>query len=633
MAYTNSYLVAHTNLSPNNSGTRTHTIDTVSVHCVVGQCSVQTLGSLFASSSRQASSNYGIGYDGKVGMYVPESKRSWCTSSASNDQRAITIEVASDTTSPYAVKTAAYNTLIELLADICRRNPGIGRLRWQGNKSLIGQTAKQNMTVHRWFANKACVPIETEVLTKEGWKQLKEIEVGDEIAVVSPEAGFPIFFDAVIDKVEPYLADTVTCQHFTGTTDHRMLHWSKASPSQIKVKTYGELLASGSHIIRLPFAGQYNGDGLGISDDMIRFLVAVQADGHYMKEYRSDNSPVYGLEFHLKKERKIDRIIGLIKALGFEYTLSNKTDGSVSVRIYNDKDKFNIVETCEKWLTDKHFNWNWIELSPEQAEIFFEEIYLWDGSKEAHLYSSNDEDNLDVVSAIAALNSIAGHKLGQTFQTRENNSYSIDKWKEQTVNGNSLVSCVTVSTGAFLCRQNGWHFVIGNCPGDYLYNRHGQIANEVNALLDKGYAYLNCDGDFVKEWQEILIAKGYSCGDAGADGNFGEGTLAAVKKFQTDNGLEADGIIGDATIAALKKTDTAEVEPDPEVPAEDSSAEAPAEETPASETQIAKIQNADVFAAPPVMTGVTGAFTIVEVNGEYGKLKSGAGWVKMPPSA
>lgn len=249
---------------------------------------------------------------------MDESKRSWCTSSASNDQRAITIEVASDTYSPYAVKTAAYNTLIELLADICRRNKGIGRLRWQGNKSLIGQTAQQNMTVHRWFANKAC-------------------------------------------------------------------------------------------------------------------------------------------------------------------------------------------------------------------------------------------------------------------------------------------------------------------PGDYLYNLHGQIAKEVNALLDKKYAYYACEGDFVKEWQEILISKGYSCGDAGADGDFGDGTLAAVKKFQTDNGLDADGIIGVDTIALLTKVDAAEVEPEPETPAE-----TPAETPSTTTSKIVKLKGADVFAAPPVMTDVTGAFTIVEVNGEYGKLKSGAGWVKMP---
>lgn len=155
MAYTNSSLVNYTRLSPNHSGKRNHTIDTISIHCVVGQCSVETLGYIFADPDRQASSNYGIGYDGKIGMYVEEKNRSWCTSSASNDNRAITIEVASDTYEPYRVNDSAYKSLIRLLVDICKRN-GIKKLLWKADKSLIGQVDKQNMTVHRWFANKSC---------------------------------------------------------------------------------------------------------------------------------------------------------------------------------------------------------------------------------------------------------------------------------------------------------------------------------------------------------------------------------------------------------------------------------------------------------------------------------------------
>jgi LysM repeat protein len=88
-------------------------------------------------------------------MYVEEKDRSWCTSSAANDNRAITIEVASDTFAPYAVNAKAYAALIDLVTDICQRN-GIRKLLWKGDKSLIGQADKQNMTVHRWFANKSC---------------------------------------------------------------------------------------------------------------------------------------------------------------------------------------------------------------------------------------------------------------------------------------------------------------------------------------------------------------------------------------------------------------------------------------------------------------------------------------------
>ena len=164
MGYTNSPLVSYTRISPNRTPNRNHVIDTISIHCVVGQCSVETLGNIFAPASKQASCNYGIGPDGRIGMYVEEKDRSWCTggsmrvngiSGSSNDYQAVTIEVASDTTHPYAITDKAMAALIELCADICRRN-GIRQLLWQGDKSLVGNVAKQNLTVHRWFANKAC---------------------------------------------------------------------------------------------------------------------------------------------------------------------------------------------------------------------------------------------------------------------------------------------------------------------------------------------------------------------------------------------------------------------------------------------------------------------------------------------
>lgn len=156
MGYTNSPLVSYTKLSPNHSGQRTHAIDTITIHCVVGQCTVERLGEIFAPTSRQASCNYGVGTDGRIGMYVEEKNRSWCSSSNTNDQRAITIEVASDTTEPYAVNDKAYNATIKLVADICKRN-GIKKLVWSTDKNQrINHLNGCNMTVHRDFANKSC---------------------------------------------------------------------------------------------------------------------------------------------------------------------------------------------------------------------------------------------------------------------------------------------------------------------------------------------------------------------------------------------------------------------------------------------------------------------------------------------
>ena len=156
MGFTNSPLVTYTKLSPNHSGQRNHAIDTITIHCVVGQCSVEVLGSIFAPESRQASSNYGVGYDGRIGMYVEEKNRSWCTSSATNDHRAVTIEVASDMSAPYAVNEKAFAALLDLVTDICKRNK-IKKLVWSTNKSdRVNHKNGCNLTVHRDYANKSC---------------------------------------------------------------------------------------------------------------------------------------------------------------------------------------------------------------------------------------------------------------------------------------------------------------------------------------------------------------------------------------------------------------------------------------------------------------------------------------------
>lgn len=155
----NSNLISYTKISPNRNSPRNHAIDRISIHCVVGQCTVERIGEIFAPSSREASSNYGIGLDGRIGMYVEEKDRSWCTSSRENDNRAVTIEVASDTVHPYAVKEAAFAALLDLCTDICKRN-GKKKLLWFGDKDkTLAYTPKADemvLTVHRWFANKAC---------------------------------------------------------------------------------------------------------------------------------------------------------------------------------------------------------------------------------------------------------------------------------------------------------------------------------------------------------------------------------------------------------------------------------------------------------------------------------------------
>lgn len=155
----NSSLVSCTMPSPNHSGKRTHKIDRITPHCVDGQATAEGIGNCFASPSREASCNYGIGRDGRICLIVDEANRSWCSSSGSNDQRAITIECASDNYHPYAMNSTVYSTLIKLCVDICKRN-GITKLLWLGSKeATLNYTPKSGeavLSAHRWFANKAC---------------------------------------------------------------------------------------------------------------------------------------------------------------------------------------------------------------------------------------------------------------------------------------------------------------------------------------------------------------------------------------------------------------------------------------------------------------------------------------------
>lgn len=155
----NSSLVTYTKISPNRTSPRNHKIDTITIHCTAGNGTAESILNLAHfvnyNSTAGASCNYAIGQDGSIGLGVEEKDRSWCTSNRDNDHRAITIEVSSSHVHPYAVSEAAYKSLINLLVDICQRN-GIPKLLWKGEKSLIGCPDQQNMTVHRWFANKEC---------------------------------------------------------------------------------------------------------------------------------------------------------------------------------------------------------------------------------------------------------------------------------------------------------------------------------------------------------------------------------------------------------------------------------------------------------------------------------------------
>ncbi len=158
MTYTNSPLQTYKKISPNRTSPRNHKIDTITIHCMAGNLPIETCGNIFSQKSRKASSNYGIGTDGRIAMYVEEKDRSWASSNAPNDHRAVTIEVANDggADTGWHISDRAMESLLALTTDICRRNQ-IKKLVWSTNKTnRVKHLNGCNMTVHRDFAAKAC---------------------------------------------------------------------------------------------------------------------------------------------------------------------------------------------------------------------------------------------------------------------------------------------------------------------------------------------------------------------------------------------------------------------------------------------------------------------------------------------
>ena len=142
-------MVNYTKISPNSTNPRNNSISKITIHHTAGVLSVENIGNIFASSERDASSNYGIGFDGRIGMYVEEKNRAWTSSNGENDHQAITIEVSNSVAGgEWPVSDVVLQKLIDLCVDICKRN-NIPELNYTGDK-------RGNLTRHNMFAATAC---------------------------------------------------------------------------------------------------------------------------------------------------------------------------------------------------------------------------------------------------------------------------------------------------------------------------------------------------------------------------------------------------------------------------------------------------------------------------------------------
>lgn len=409
-----------------------------------------------ALKNGKASIHYAIGNDGTIGWGIDENEVAWHAGNWPINQRSIGIEISNSAIGgDWPVSEAAFNSAVKLVAEIAKRR-GFGKL-----------VAGQNIGYHQMYCSTTCVPTNTEVLTKSGWKKISDIEVGEDIATAHID-DMAIRFSPVLDKVPEKTQDTWEIRDIEVTADHRMV-WTNQNKKYWRVSEFKDLPRESNYFI--PNAGFYKGAGLPLSDNEIRLLVAVQADGHYEHGEKSGKDRI---TFHLSKQRKIDLLEDLLS--GYDYNKYEHMDGTVSFNIKG------LKELCEEWLDNKKFTFAWLELSPEQAEVFLDTLLDFDGCKAGNDYSSSIKQNLDVVSAIASINGKGVRYNGDNRLAFTDNMRSITLESEKTRHQRTRVTCVTVESGVFLVRQHGRTTIIGNCPGPTLKARFQELIDKANDI-------------------------------------------------------------------------------------------------------------------------------------------------------
>ena len=455
----NSSLVEYTRISPSKNSPRNEKISKITIHHMAGVATLEQFGETVARASRKMSSNYAIDKNARVGLFCDEGDRSWCSSSAWNDHRAITIEVSnSATTANWPVSDKVYAKLIDLCVDICQRN-NIKELTYTGDKN-------GSLTFHRFFSATACIPVDSEVLTSQGWVPIRDVQIGTPIATVNPN-DLQIQFNPIENIVEPYNADVYTVSDFTCTDNHRVLVMNPETYNN----EFIEFKDLDSHEYRIPSAGFASRTGLNITSSEMVFILEFQRIGSYNYDENS-------LEFSYIVESKAAYLDTLLNNIGLKYTRHQEDLGPVKFTVTDPRAWF-LVRT---YLSDKEFNWEWLNMSPTQFSYFVYKITKHEDGTWRRIYTSDSLVNIDIIQAICTLNS-----RGTKFDKNTNTIFIGEPYRLYNPTKRSIstdtVSCVTVNTGCFVTRMNGVVTITGNCPGPYLFSRANDICEKVNARL------------------------------------------------------------------------------------------------------------------------------------------------------
>jgi len=626
----NSPLVEYTHISPFRNSPRNQPITKITIHHTGGVCSLEQFDAIVHRAGRNMSANYCIDKDARVGLFCEEKDRCWCSSSAWNDNRAVVMEVSnSKLGDPWPISDKVYKKVIELCVDICKRN-GIKKLTFTGDKN-------GSLTFHKFFAATGCLPVDTtEVLTKHGWKLLKDVVISDVIATVDPKTMQVEF--AEVENLVPVKNDKVYTHHgMTVTGDHRVLYYTGKGTTDFM--QFDDLKESGNEYA-VPSAAISNNDGIDMTSSEMVFMLEMQRVG-------SINPETGYLEFTYIVENRKEFFQGLLINIGYDYERIQEDLGPVRFTVKDQR----AIDLVNEYLIDgKDFNWKWLNISATQFSYFIYKITHHVDGNWKRQYTSDSMTNMDIVQAICAINHRGTHYDSETNTLYISEPYrKMNKEYKMEETYDMPVSCVTVKTGAFLIRQNGYVTVTGNCPGPYISERAQEICDLVNAQLN---------GETPEPTPEPEpVTTDITAGDlvtiqAGATWYQSDNLVPAwvlKQNWYVDSIIAQRAVIGkneEGTsniqspihVKYLTKIKKEETKPIEEKPKEE---DKPKSEYPKTVSYVKLfVKNTAIYTMNNgKITGtngkidITGYYTITQENVindvKYGKLKSGAGWVKL----
>ena len=432
----------------------------------------------FSNPANQASSNWWTSAQGVTEEYVDADLRAWAQANGNGDWASWETSGTPDVplseaqlnegAKLYAWGHNTYGWPLQL-----SDSPTVPGFGWHG---MGGQA---------WGGHFSCLPLDiTEVLTPNGWIGLSDVTNQTYVASWNTDSQL-ITFAHPLGIIPSYDADTISVGDVEMTPDHRMWVYRNDCSAPAKFLTAAELAAVRTNW-SIPTCGVLPTTGMGVGADLMRLLTWVQADGHYL---RGKTGKVEALDFHLSKLRKIDRIGAVLNALGKEYTLNRRSDGTHALRVYGQQW---IIDNVLRYLPEKTWTWDLLQADDAEFKALDEEITLADGNESGgqRIYFSTPRINVDIIQALyvthgksAAIYDSGNGSFAVGLHAKRHTGRNVrdsDKRGRQNVS----VSCLTTVDGTILVRQLGHVRVVGNCPGDIRKAQRPEILRRTVLILN-----------------------------------------------------------------------------------------------------------------------------------------------------